>query len=222
MIRTAPSGGIVFSVGTTDWPLALADAAIGRITGNVINKLANRSLIIHGRVFHEGEAIGDGDLIGAGQEVRWYLDGGQLHSLGLQDIRWDVPSGSSVTGEAAGPLITTTSGDADGWLTVSVTAQTAEGEGCFGSRTVRVADTVEYLRRRIVRALNAIANPDEQGGSLVDQHASEATLADRVIPVRLPWVRQHAQTLEELMTQLTAIWTANGRMAEGALQPDDL
>jgi hypothetical protein len=221
MIRTAPSGGMTFSVGTTDWPLALGDAAIGRITANVINMLASRSLIIHGPVFHEGEAIGDGDLVGAGQEVRWYLDGGQLDSLGLRDIRWHVISGNSVTSEAAHPLITTTSADADGWLTVTVTAQTEAGEACFGSRTVRIADTVEYLRRRIVRALNAMANPDEQGGALVDQHASEATLADRVIPVRLPWVRQHAQTLEELMTQLTTIWTASGRMAEGALQPDD-
>jgi hypothetical protein len=105
---------------------------------------------------------------------------------------------------------------------VTATAETAAGQPCFGSRTVRVADTVEYLRRRIVRALNAMANPDEQGGALVDQHASEATLADRVIPVRLPWVREHAEALAELMTQLTAIWTANGRMAEGALRPDEL
>ena len=54
------------------------------------------------------------------------------------------------------------------------------------------------------------------------RQASEAELADRVIPVRLPWVRHYALTLAELMDQLTAIWTANGRMADASLQPDDL
>jgi hypothetical protein len=227
MIRTAQSGGMTFSVGTTDWPLALADAAVGRITQNVVSKLASRSLIIHGPVVAEAEAVGEGEVVGPGQQVRWYLDGAQADSLGLRDIRWEVTpagavSGRAVSDGAAGPLITTESGADDGWLTVTATAVTAAGAPCFGSRTVRVADTAEYLRRRIVRALNAIANPDEQGGALVDQHASEATLADRVIPVRLPWVRQYAQTLTELMEQLEAIWTADGRMAEGALRPDEL
>src|SRR6185437_8158283 len=31
VIRTAQSGGMVFSVGTTDWPLGLADAAVSQI-----------------------------------------------------------------------------------------------------------------------------------------------------------------------------------------------
>ena len=119
-------------------------------------------------------------------------------------------------------MIETRSGDADQWLTVTATAVAADGQPCFGTRTVRVADTEEYLRRRIIRTLNALANPDEQGGALVDQHASEAALAERVIPVRLPWVRQYAATLSELMDELTAIWTANGRMAEGALRPDEI
>jgi hypothetical protein len=222
MIRTAPSGGMTFSVGTTDWPLALADDAVGRITQNVVSKLASRSLVIHGPVFSADESVGEGELVGAGIRVRWYLDGGQASSLGLQDIRWQITPGGSLTADVSGPLITTTSADEDRWLTVTATAVTAAGQPCFGSRTVRVADTEEYLRRRIVRALNAIANPDEQGGALVDQHASEATLADRVIPVRLPWVSKYAETLTELMAQLTEIWTANGRMAEGALRPDEL
>jgi hypothetical protein len=222
MIRTAPSGGITFSVGTTDWPLALADEAVGRITQNVVSKLASRSLIIHGPVFAEGEAVGEGDLVGPDQHVRWYLDGAQADTLGLGDVRWEVTPGSAVSGDATGLLITTQSGADDGWLTVTATAVTTAGEPCFGTRTVRVADTVEYLRRRIVRALNAMANPDEQGGALVDQHASEGTLADRVIPVRLPWVRQYAETLTELMAQLTEIWTANNRMAEASLRPDEL
>jgi hypothetical protein len=220
MIRTAPSGGITFSVGTTDWPLALADPAVGRITENVVGTLASRSLRIHGPVCAAGDYIGEGEMVGAGQDVRWYADGGQTVALGLRDLSWHV-TGAQVL-EDDGPMIATRSGDADQWLTVTATATTADGQPCFGTRTVRVAATEEYLRRRIVRALNAIANPDEQGGALVDQHASEATLAERVIPVRLPWVREYTETLTDLMDQLTAIWTANGRMAEGALRPDEI
>jgi hypothetical protein len=37
-----------------------------------------------------------------------------------------------------------------------------------------------------------------------------------------PWVRQHAETLIDLMEQLTAIWAANGRMAEGTLRADEM
>jgi hypothetical protein len=63
-----------------------------------------------------------------------------------------------------------------------------------------------------------MAFPDEQGGALVDQHASEGELAGRVIPVRLGWVQRHARTLELLMAELEEIWTTSGRMDEGALR----
>ena len=101
------------------------------------------------------------------------------------------------------------------------TARTADGQECFGSRTVRVAGSEEYLRRRIARALNALAYPDEQGGALVDQGAAEADLADRVIPIRLGWLREHAAKLGGLIDELEGRWTADGRMADGALQAGD-
>src|ERR1700744_2301960 len=45
LLRSAPSGGMVFSVGTTDWPLALeTDPAIDRITANVVGRLPNPGL----------------------------------------------------------------------------------------------------------------------------------------------------------------------------------
>jgi hypothetical protein len=77
------------------------------------------------------------------------------------------------------------------------------------------------LRRLIIRSLDALAFPDEQGGALVDQHTSEAELADRVIPVRLGWLRRHAGALTELAGQLEARWAAEGRMADGALNADE-
>lgn len=224
MIRTAPSGGMTFSVGTTDWPLALANEAISRITENVVSRLASRSLIIHGPVFAEDEIVGEGDLVGTGHQARWYLDGAQADDLGLSEVCWTVTPASAVQGADTGDdlLVTTESGGADGWLTVTATAVTAAGEPCFGSRTVRVADRVEYLRRRIVRVLNAMAYPDEQGGGLVDQRESESTLADRVIPVRLPWVSRHGRELTGLIAELEAIWTASRRMDEASLRPDEL
>ena len=219
MIRTARSGGMVFSVGTTDWPLALGDPAVSRITANVIGRLACRPLVIHGPVCAEGEYIGEGEMVGAGQEARWYLDGGQAAALGLGPPQWQV-TGGTVVSQDGGQLVTCATDD-DLYLTVTATARTADGQECFGSRTVRVAGSEEYLRRRIVRALNALAYPDEQGGALVDQGAAEADLADRVIPIRLGWLREHAAKLSGLIDELEGRWTADGRMADGALQAGD-
>ena len=49
----------------------------------------------------------------------------------------------------------------------------------------------------------------------------EADLADRVIPVRLGWLREHAAKLSGLIDELEGRWTADGRMAGGALQAGD-
>ncbi len=69
--------------------------------------------------------------------------------------------------------------------------------------------------------MHAMAYPDEQGGSLVDQRTSEASLAERVIPIRLRWVQSHMQVLAELMAELEAIWDASGRMADGRIDDHD-
>jgi len=218
MIRTARSGGMVFSAGTTDWPLALGDPAVSQITANVIRRLACQPLVIHGPVCAEGEYIGEGEMVGAGQEARWYIDGGQAAELSLGPPEWQVTGGRVVSQD--GQLVTCAA-DGDLYLTVTAAARTAGGQECFGSRTVRVAGSEEYLRRRIVRALNALAYPDEQGGALVDQGAAEADLADRVIPIRLGWLREHAAKLSGLIDELEGRWTADGRMADGALQAGD-
>jgi hypothetical protein len=219
MIRTAQSGGMVFSTGTTDWPLGLNDPAVSQITANVIDRLRCRPLMIRGPVCDS--YIGEGELVGAGQRVSWYLDGGQLAGAGLGEPSWQV-TGGVVTPGSSPAHITTVSSDDDAFLTVTAVATDAAGQSYFGSRTVRVAVTQEYLRRRIIRALDALAFPDEQGGALVDQDTSEAELAGRVIPVRLGWIKEYAQTLTGLVAELEAQWTAEGRMADGSLRPEEL
>jgi hypothetical protein len=221
MIRTAQSGGIVFSAGTTDWPLALGtDAAVSQITANVIDRLRCRPLVIRGPVCGEGEYIGEGEMVGAGQEVSWYVDGGQLAGAALAGLRWRVTGGQLRTGSSAAH-VRTVSADGDDFLTLTATATDPDGREYFGSRTARVAGSEEYLRRRIIRTLDALAFPDEQGGALVDQDTSEAELADRVIPVRLGWIKQHAQTLTHLVAELEVRWNADGRMTDGSLRPGD-
>ncbi len=218
VIRTAQSGGMVFSTGTTDWPLALeTDPAVSRITANVIDRLRCRPLVIRGPVCAEGEYIGEGEMVGAGQQVSWYIDGNQA----VTEPRWTVAGGQPSPGSSAAH-ITTVSSDGDAYLTVTATATDAGGQACFGSRTVRVAGTEEYLRRRIVRALDAIAFPDEQGGALVDQGASEAQLASGVIPIRLGWIKHHAAILAGLIAELEARWTADGRMADASLSAEEI
>jgi hypothetical protein len=220
MIRTAPSGGMVFSVGTTDWPLALRDQAVGQITENVIGRLKHPALLIHGPICGEGQYVGEGEMVGAGQQVGWYADGGQSATIGPISLDWAV-TGGELTGDSSAAYVTTRSSDEDQWQTVTATGRAATGETYFGSRTVRIAGTEEYLRRRIIRTLDALAHPDEQGGALVDQHASEASLAERVIPVRLGWIQQYTDALAGLVAELQARWVADGRMADGALRADE-
>jgi hypothetical protein len=221
MIRTAPSGGMLFTVGTTDWPLALAtDTTVSQITENVISRLIRHSLVIHGPVCGEGEYIGEGEMVGAGQQAGWYIDGDQAATAGLSEVSWSVTGGQLAAASSPSHVVIT-SDDDDQWLTVTATARGAAGQPYFGSRTVRVAGTEEYLRRRIVRMLDALAYPDEQGGALVDQHASEAELAGRVIPIRLGWLQQHAAILTRLVAELESRWVADGRMAYGSLRPDE-
>jgi hypothetical protein len=220
VIRTAKSGGMTFSVGTTDWSLGLADPAVSQITANVIDRLKCRPLQIRGPVCAEGEYIGEGEMVGAGQAVSWYLDGGQFAAEGLTGVRWKVSGGTTTPGSSPAHIGTVSSDD-DAYLTVTATASDRHGTEYFGSRTVRVAGTEEYLRRQIIRALDAMAFPDEQGGALVDQGASESELADRVIPVRLGWIKEYADKLTSLVADLEDRWTANGRMADASLRPDE-
>jgi hypothetical protein len=220
VIRTAQSGGMVFSTGTTDWPLGLADAAVSQITANVIDRLSCRPLRIRGPVCAEGEYIGEGELIGAGQPAGWYIDGAQL-AEGVTGVQWQVVGGR-VSAGSSDAHIDTLSFDGDEYLTVTATATDTDGRKYFGSRTVRVAGTEEYLRRRIIRMLDAIAFPDEQGGALVDQDASESELAGRVIPIRLGWIRKHAEVLAGLIDELEERWTADGRMADASLTAEEL
>jgi hypothetical protein len=220
LLRTAPSGGMVFSVGTTDWPLALeTDPNIGQITANVVSRLADRALRIHGPVCPEAEYVGEGDMIGPDRDVTWYVDGDQVAGQELTAIEWQVRGGQPARGE--GRRLVTRSGEDEQWLTLTATARDRHGQAYFGSRTVRVLPADEYVRRRVVRTLNAIAFPDEQGGGLVDQYATEGELAERVIPVRLRWISEHTEELLRLIADLDARWSASGRMADASLRPDE-
>ena len=128
--------------------------------------------------------------------------------------------GDPVGGPGGGPLVTRSAAGQE-WLTVTVTARDAAGRRYFGSRTVRVLDPDEFLRRRVIRTLNAIAYPDEQGGALVDQHAAEGELAARVIPVRLGWLAEHAGCSPACWLTWKPAGRPSGRMADGSLRADE-
>jgi hypothetical protein len=221
MFRTAPSGGMVFSVGTTDWSVALAaDEAVATITGNAVRRLSCPSLRIRGPVCPDGEYLEDADAVGPDRAIAWHLDGSQASALGLTEATWSVSGSASVAARAQGPEVRVSSGSGEDWLTVTATAKDSAGRGYFGSRTVQVLGREEYLRRRIVRTMHAMAYPDEQGGSLVDQRTSEASLAGRVIPIRLRWVRSQMRVLAELAAELEALWESSGRITDGDLEAD--
>ena len=85
--------------------------------------------------------------------------------------------GERAGSEHDGHLVTR-SAEGEDWLTVTATATDDRRSGVLRQPDgARALSTEEYLRRRIVRELDAMAFPDEQGGALVDQHASEGALA---------------------------------------------
>ena len=107
LLRTAPSGGMVFSVGTTDWPLALdTDRNVGQITANVVDQLAHRPLRIHGPVCPEAEYVGEGDMIGPDRDVTWYINGGQVAEDGLTQIEMAGRAAGSGPAARASLLVT--------------------------------------------------------------------------------------------------------------------
>jgi hypothetical protein len=219
MLRRARSGGMIFICGTTDWSLGLAsDERVRRITENVVSRLAQPSLNIRGPIYPPDDEIGDGEVVGEGQVVAWYVDGSQVAARGLGTPEWTVSGGEAV---GHGAVLSTRSENVGGWLTVTARCRDDRGVEHFGSRTVQVASREEYLQRRIVRVMNAMANPDEQGGAWVDQRTSETELASRVIPIRLAWVKRHASALDALMSDLESMWQKNGRMAEASLREEE-
>lgn len=219
MLRTARSGGMVFLCGTTDWPLGLAtDEAVRRITENVVANLANPSLAIRGPIYPADEEIGEGDVVGEGRVVEWYVDGSQVAGRGLAEFDWTVAGGEAT---CRGAVLSTRAGAEEGWLTITARSRDEAGVEHFGSRTVQIISNEQYLQRRVARTLHAMANPDEQGGALVDQKISESELASRVIPIRLQWVKRHAAILDDLMTSLESMWRESGRMAEASLREDE-
>ena len=151
--------------------------------------------------------------------MTWYVDGDQVAGQDLTAIEWQVRGGQPARAE--GRQLVTRSAEDERWLTLTVTARDRHGRAYFGSRTVRVLPADEYLQRRVIRTLNAIAFPDEQGGALVGQHATEGELAERVIPVRLRWISEHTEELLRLLADLDARWSASGRMADASLRPDE-
>ena len=98
MIRTAPSGGMVFSVGTTDWPLALAaERPVGRITENVISRL--HSAPCRSTARSAPRAVHRRGRDGRRRPGRgWYVDGGQSAARGLSESRWSVTGGTLQAG----------------------------------------------------------------------------------------------------------------------------
>jgi hypothetical protein len=222
VLRTARSGGMVFICGMTDWSLGVAaDAQVRRITENVVSRLARPSLIIRGPIYAPDEEISEGEVVGDELVVEWYVDGSQVAALGLGTPEWTVAGGIVVDRGVDGVLSTRAVGT-EGWLTVTARCRDARGIEHFGSRTVQVVRREQYLQRRIVRVLHAMANPDEQGGALVDQRTPEVELASRVIPIRFQWVKRHAATLDVLMSELESMWRDNGRMAEASLREEEM
>jgi hypothetical protein len=63
---------------------------------------------------------------------------------------------------------------------------------------------------------------DEAGQGELPERLGIGRLPRSALTVtRLGWIQQHMATLTALVAELEARWTANGRMADGSLRPDE-
>jgi hypothetical protein len=166
---TDRSGGMVFTGGTTDWPIvAEVDSDVGRVTENVVNALMQPSLRLLGP-FHDGrvaEVITGGSTYefrvqqrpspgDPGSRFAWRIaidDKVEMDWTELGTVaQVEVPVGTSV-------------------LTVSAVERTSIGASCgFGSITLDVLDDSEGATIDFMSAIRRAATPGGPPGNLTDR-----------------------------------------------------
>jgi len=165
---TDRSGGIVFTGGTTDWPIAVGrDADVEQVTRNVLRYLTTRSL----RVIGPAGGLHDGrERLVEGETVSFHVDLADLVGQPAE-ILWRVAHGDEAGDWMAGGIIKeVTAGLSGRYQTVSVLVRTPDGSAVgFGSKTLEVIGRREGATARLRAKLRSAASPSGPPGSFTMQ-----------------------------------------------------
>lgn len=189
-VYTTPRGGIVFQGATVDWPVAAVhDAAVGRVTRNVLDRLS----LATARVVGPLPARGGRMLAAEGEVASFHVD-----LAGL-------PEGAAVVWEAAGAEIAAIS--ADGLrcevgmpsprqpVTVSATVSQDDIAIAFGTTTFLPLTEAEALRLDAGLLIRELAAPGEPASSLTMPTRTTLSRSGGLSGAALPRLRETAARL---------------------------
>lgn len=167
-VYTDRSGAIVFSGGTTDWPIAAGrDDGVAQVTRNLLRYLAIPSV----RLVGPGGGLHDGrERLVEGEAVTFHVDLAHLAGQ-VAEIRWRTATGDD-PGEwkVGGITREVTAGTAGGYQTVSVLVTGPDGsELGFGSKVLEVISTRAGATARLKARLRHAVSPSGPPGSLAMQ-----------------------------------------------------
>lgn len=166
---TDRSGGIVFTGGTTDWPIAVErDATVEQITRNVLRYLTARSL----RVIGPAGGLHDGrERLVEGETVGFHVDLADLDGIQDTEIMWRVAGGDdNAEWQAGGVVHHATAGRSGQYQTISVLVRLGDGSlVAFGSKTLEVVGRREGAAARLRAKLRRAASPSGPPGSYAAQ-----------------------------------------------------
>lgn len=203
-VYTTPRGGIVFQGATVDWPVAAAhDELVGRITRNVLDRLALSSARIVGPL----PARGGRALAAEGDVARFHVDLAELPADAV--FAWEVAGAEVVS--ADGPQLALRIGAPGAPVTVSVTASAGGAPAAFGTTTFLPLTEAEALRLDTALLIRELAAPGEPASSVAMPTRSPLSRSGGLAGAGLPRLRDTAARLARLSEELL---DADARSAE--------
>ncbi len=196
-LYTTPGGGIVFQGATTDWPIVAArDPTVGRITRNVVDRLARRAVPVVGPLPHRGGRM----VAVAGETATFHVDAAGLGPLGALRFDWEVAGGRPGPGD--GPVIAVVVDGPPRLLTASVTVSRDGEPVAFGTTTTLPLSAEDGLKLAALVLLREMTLPGQPSNPLVELTADPGSRIGLLYSLRLPWLGARAGRLDDVMRQL--------------------
>jgi hypothetical protein len=196
-LYTTPGGGVVFQAATTDWPIVVPrDPRVARVTRNVLDRLRLRGAPVVGPLPHQG-----GRMVAVeGQPATFHVDAAGLGPLAALGFAWDVAGGEAARRD--GPVLAVRPASPPRPLTVSITVSRDGRPVAFGTATTLPLSHVERDKLRALVLLREMTLPGQPANSLAHPTADPLGRTWLLYSLRLPWIRERAEELEQVLGRL--------------------